>query len=224
MEKQQRKVISFDCYGTLIDWKRGVIQALAPLLADYHLSIPEEDLFALFSEADHHFTSGKYLTYREILIQTMKWIAGRLGINLYGKDEKALIGSFPNWEPFPDVQEALRHLKQKYSLVILSNIDDDLFSFTRKKLGVVFDEVITAYQIRSYKPAPGHFREALDRLGLKPGEMLHVAQSIYHDIEPCREIGIPNVWINRYGETFQGSDPPRQTYPSLEAYIRSLDK
>lgn len=224
MEEQQTKAISFDCYGTLIDWKQGVLQTLTPILADYHLNIPEEDLFDLFSEADRHFISGKFITYREILIQTMKWIADKLGINLYGKDEKALIGTFPNWEPFPDVQKALGYLKQKYPLLILSNVDDDLFSFTRKKLRLTFDEVITAYQVRSYKPAPGHFREALERLGLEPNELLHVAQSIYHDIEPCRELGIPHIWINRYGDPLHETDPPLQTYPSLEAFIRSWNK
>lgn len=201
MENQYPRVISFDCYGTLIDWKNGVIRALAPLMDDYHLSIWEEDLFALFSEADRHFTSGKYITYREILTHTMKWIANKLGINLYGNETDTLISSVPNWEPFPDVLKALWYLKQKHPLVILSNIDDDLFSFTREKIGVVFDEVITSYQIRSYKPAPGHFREALERLDIKKSEMLHIAQSIYHDIDPCLEMGIPCIWINRYGET-----------------------
>ncbi len=225
MEQHHPKVISFDCYGTLIDWKQGVIQSLHPLLAEYHLNIPEEDLFTLFAEADRYFTSGKYITYREILIRTMKWIADRLGINLYGNDEKALTGSFPNWKPFPDVQEALGQLKRKYPLVILSNVDDDLFSFTRKLLGVTFDEVITAYQVRSYKPAPVHFREALDRLGLEPGgDLLHVAQSIYHDIDPCREMGIPHIWINRYDEPFQGSGSCPPVFSSLKAWVSSFEK
>ncbi len=217
-------VISFDCYGTLIDWKTGVLEALRPLLDDYHLDIPDEELFLLFAKADRHFITGTYMPYRQVLEESMKWIAGQLGVNLHPGDTGTLVNSLSQWPPFPDTLESLKRLKKRYRLAVISNIDDGLFNLTRERLGIDFDWVITAFQVQSYKPASPPFREALDRFGVPKTQVLHLAQSLFHDIRPCLETGIPHAWINRYHEPDPGQpDPvPDFTFSSLEEMAASI--
>lgn len=205
--------LSFDCYGTLIDWKKGVLEALMPLLNNYNLDLSEEELFALFAEADRELTAGKYRSYADILMETMDYIGKKLSVNFLAEDRECLLRSLPDWKAFPDTREALSHLGEYYSLNILSNIDGSLFEETRLELNTRFDRVITSEEVKSYKPAPVHFREAQEQFECNPLQWLHVAQSIHHDIRPAKSLGIQTVWVNRYAEEVR-TDP--EEFPDLE--------
>ncbi len=217
--------LSFDCYGTLIDWKKGVTDALMPLMDDYNLDLSEEEVFEIFAGADRELISGKYRSYADILMETMDYIGKKLSVNFVAGDRECILQSLPAWKPFPDTREALSQLSENYSLNILSNIDEDLFRETAIELNTKFDRVITSEEVKSYKPAPVHFREAQEQFECQPGQWLHVAQSIYHDIRPAKSMGIQTVWVNRYGEEVR-TDPgefPDLEVPDLKSLVTILN-
>jgi 2-haloacid dehalogenase len=164
------------------------------------------------------------MPYRDILRQVMVRMAAALPFPLETGDEDCLAASLADWPPFPDTVAALRALKTRYRLAIVSNIDDDLFAGTRPRLGVELDAVITAQQVRSYKPGTAHFTTALARLALPPAEVLHVAQSLFHDVAPAKSLGMTTVWVNRRaGRPGFGATPPAEARPDLEVPdLRSL--
>ncbi len=133
------------------------------------------------------------------------------------KEQSLLLESFNNWEPFTDTVEALNLLKKHFKLAIISNVDDDLFELTRQKLGVNFDYVITAQQVRSYKPSSEVFKYALKKFGISRDQVLHIAQSLYHDIKPAKELGLSTVWVNRrMGRKGSGATPFAEASPDME--------
>jgi 2-haloacid dehalogenase len=218
------KVISFDCYGTLIDWRSGVLKAIRLIVEDYHVIPSDEELFSLFFRADQEMKQRPYQSYRKVLREQMRLMAKWLYLNLHPDDLDCLVRSLPSWEPFPDTIESLKTLQQWYRLAILSNIDDDLFSKTNEWLQVKFDRIITAQQLQSYKPKPAHFEKALETFGVKKTEILHVAQSIFHDIVPCHMLGIKNAWINRYADPLP-DDPvcaPDLIFPDLATFTKHM--
>ncbi len=189
--------LTFDCYGTLIDWDRGILSTLRPILAAHGRNLSDGGMLELFASIERVEEAGEYRPYRQILESVVTKIAARLAFRLTDAEIRALPDSLGDWRPFPDTIAALRSLKTRYKLAIISNTDDDLFARTAVHLQVPFDAVITAQQARSYKPALNNFRIALERLGAGPERVLHVAQSLYHDIAPARELGICSVWVNR---------------------------
>jgi 2-haloacid dehalogenase len=189
--------ISFDCYGTLIDWESGILPALRGVLARHDRTLPDASILELYGEFEAEAESGPYCCYREVLQSVVRAFADRLGFDPTPVDIRALHESLLAWPPFPDTVAALRQLKQRYKLAVISNIDDDLFAATQKHLGVEFDAVITAAQARSYKPSIHNFNLALRTLAISPEHLLHAAQSIYHDVVPARSLGISTVWVNR---------------------------
>jgi 2-haloacid dehalogenase len=193
----QFECLTFDCYGTLIDWEIGILSALKPILEGHHRNISDEGILELYGAIEPQLESGEYMSYRRVLQRTTQRIAARLSFPLYEGEIDALPNSMPDWRPFPDTVPALQRLKSKYRLAVISNTDDDLFAETAKSLGVKFDHVITAQQVRSYKPSHANFERALDEIGLPKNKILHCAQSIFHDIVPAKELGIANVWVNR---------------------------
>ncbi len=210
--------LTFDCYGTLIDWETGILGVLESLLKSHRVSVAPENILTCYSRHEAAIESQPWRPYGEVLKQTAAAIAKDFGIVFSEQECGELPRSVANWPPFPDTTAALRKLKTRYKLIILSNTDDALFAETARKLQVQFDEVITAEQIRSYKPGQAHFIEALRRLDTPPQHILHVAQSLYHDHVPAQRLGFRTAWINRPSilpET--GLAPPAKVKPDLES-------
>ena len=197
MDFSRFTTISFDCYGTLIDWESGILPVLRAVLANHGQSLPDAAILELYGEFEAEAESGPYRSYREVLESVVRAFAERFHFQASSSEIHSLHESVHAWLPFPDTVPALRELQRRYKLTVISNIDDDLFAETRKHLGVEFDGVITAEQARSYKPSLDNFRLALRKLALSPDRLLHAAQSVYHDVVPARSLGISTVWVNR---------------------------
>ena len=191
-------VITFDCYGTLIDWERGIADAFADAAVEDGVRLDANAVLHAYALVEPEVERG-YRPYREVLQESASRVAQMLGWRVPYERCSFLPLSLPRWKPFPDTNAALERLASAgCRLGILSNVDDDLIAATRKHFSVEFDLVITAQQVRSYKPAPAHFLTARDRIGST--RWLHAAQSNYHDVVPCNALGIPTAWINRKGE------------------------
>jgi len=197
MDFSRFTTISFDCYGTLIDWESGILPVLRTVLANHGQSLPDSAILELYGEFEAEAESGPYQSYRDVLQAVVRAFANRFHFEASSAEIRSLYESVHAWPSFPDTMRALRELQKRYKLVVISNIDDDLFAQTRKHLGVEFDAVITAEQARSYKPSINNFKIALRTLALSPDRLLHAAQSIYHDVVSARSLGISTVWVNR---------------------------
>jgi 2-haloacid dehalogenase len=191
------KVLTFDCYGTMIDWETGIFSVLRPILTAHSKSISNLSLLELYSELELEAEQGEYLRYRDVLQSVVRGFGRRLGFSPTDAEVRSLPESLANWQPFPDTVEALRKLKSRYQLAVLSNVDDDLFTASAPKLGVVFDHVVTAQQAGCYKPCMRMFKLAEERIGVSREQWLHVSQSIYHDVIPAQSLGVATVWVNR---------------------------
>jgi 2-haloacid dehalogenase len=191
------KVLTFDCYGTMIDWETGIFSALRPILEAHDQKIRDSVLLKLYSELEASAEQGEFLRYRDVLQSVVRGLGERLGFLPTDAEVRSLPESLANWQPFPDTVGSLRKLKSRYRLAVMSNIDDDLFATTAPKLGVAFDNVITAQQAGCYKPCMKMFQLAEDRIGVSREDWLHVGQSIYHDVIPAQSLGIATVWVNR---------------------------
>src|SRR5580658_4257777 len=197
MDLSRFTTISFDCYGTLIDWESGILPVLRSVLASHGQSLTDAVILELYGEFEAEAESGPYQSYRDVLQSVVRSFAERLHFGATSAEIESLHESVQAWPPFSDTVRALRELQKRYKLAVISNIDDDLFAETRKHLGVEFDGVITAQQARSYKPSINNFQLALRRLALSSDRLLHAAQSVYHDVVPARSLGIATVWVNR---------------------------
>jgi 2-haloacid dehalogenase len=213
----RKEVLTFDCYGTLIDWEAGILAAIQPVLRAHQLDIVDEQVLELFGELESAAEAGPYHPYSEILSSVMQGFGQRLGFAPSASDVAALTGSVGDWPAFPDSAEALAALKRHFKLAIISNIDDALFAASNKRLGVEFDWIITARQARSYKPSLNNFELAFERIGLPRETWVHVAQSLFHDHVPAKALGLETVWVNRRaGKTGSGATPPASAQPDLE--------
>ena len=210
-------IITFDCYGTLIDWESGILGAIRPIISAHGAHLSDAEILRMYGEIEADEESGEYQPYREILRAVVRGFGTRLGFVPSEKEQESLPNSLVHWKPFPDTVTALRQLKQKFKLGILSNIDDDLFSATAPQLEVDFDHVVTAAQASAYKPSPDIFRLAQERMALPPQEWLHAGQSIYHDVIPAQSIGVATVWVNRPSPLpNSGAAKPAQAKPDVE--------
>ena len=260
--------LSFDCYGTLVDWETGISNAVAGVFARHGVRKSRSEILSLFSNAEPKVQiSGEFLDYRigctarrdadntggsweaethsdrlldwetgisnaEILslfsnaepkgdyrrvlrdvMQIMSWEAS-IRLPAAEADADALAESLPCWPVFPDAPDALRQLKSRYKLAIISNVDDDLFARSAQALGVNFDAVITSQQARSYKPDLRNFEIARKRMGVEKERWLHIGESLYHDIGPANQMGIDSVWVNRPDRG--GGTRATEALPSLE--------
>ncbi|MBG1244655.1 haloacid dehalogenase type II [Nostoc sp. NZL] len=197
IDLNQYRVLTFDCYGTLIDWENGILGVLKPLLLAHNINLDENQIRALFAEFEAELEKGEYIKYREVLKRVVQKFGERFDFEPTADELKSLAESIQHWLPFSDTVEALKTLKQNFKLVIISNVDDDLFAFSAKYLEVEFDQIITAEQARSYKPSLNNFRLALERINLPLEQILHVATSVYHDIVTAKSLGLSTVWVNR---------------------------
>ena len=208
------RVLSFDCYGTLVDWEGGILAALKPLLARHRVPASDGEILRLYGELEREGQGHQpFLTYKQVLSRIVAGLGERLGFRPDAEELGCLADSMKRWQPFDDAVAALRMLKERYRLAIISNVDGDLFEASASKLGVKFDWVVTSEEVGEYKPSLRNFREALERMGVSKSEVLHVAQSLYHDVEPARALGLATVWVNRAGAR---STPLRDVRPDLE--------
>lgn len=213
----QFEVLSFDCYGTLIDWESGILNALRAILSSHSITLSDNQILDLYAEIESKIESGEHLKYRDILRGVVQELGKRLSFNPTEEEINSLPESLKNWQPFPDTVAALQALKKRYKLTIISNIDDDLFAKTAKHLKTDFDWVITAEQVKSYKPSLRNFEFALQRMGIPQEKLLHVAQSVYHDIVPAKNMGLSAVWVNRrQGKEGSGASLLATGKPDLE--------
>ncbi len=209
------EVLSFDCYGTLIDWERGLLVAARRLLGD-QAPIPDDALLEAFARHERRLEAGPYLPYRTLLGEVALAIGEDLGRPVRDVDAAAFGASVAEWPAFPDSHAALVRLATRFRLAVLTNCDDDLFEASRKRLGVRFDEVVTAQQVGSYKPDPRNFEALLARLAIPRERILHVAQSLFHDHVPARALGFSSVWVDRRaGRPGAGATPPAEATPDL---------
>jgi 2-haloacid dehalogenase len=191
------EVLTFDCYGTLIDWEAGILSALRPILSARGKQIDDATLLKLYGDFEQRSEQGKFHPYREVLESVVRQFGDELRFTPTVEEARSLPDSLATWQPWPDTVAALRQLKTRFRLAILSNVDDDLFALTRPKLEVDFDEVITAQQAQAYKPSLKLFELALSRIHAPAHRVLHVGQSVYHDVIPAQALGLATVWVNR---------------------------
>lgn len=191
------EVLTFDCYGTLIDWEAGILAALRPILSAYDKNIDDATLLKLYGDFEQRSEQGKFHPYREVLESVVRQFGDELQFTPTIEEARSLPDSLATWQPWPDTVAALRQLKTRFRLAILSNVDDDLFVLTRPKLEIEFDEIITAQQAQAYKPSLKLFELALSRIHAPAHRVLHVGQSIYHDVIPAQALGLATVWVNR---------------------------
>ena len=212
--------VTFDVYGTLIDWETGIWDAFSAEAQRDGFTIERDEVISMFMEISREIESGSYELYAEVLRRTVVEIAKRLGWPLEPSRSGFLPDSVQRWAPFKETRPTLEKLAKTYNAGLISNIDDKLLGQTRRHIGLDFDIVVTAQQVRSYKPEPAHFNECARRIGGKKG-WVHIASSYYHDIEPCVKAKIPVIWVNRHKETLDAG----QRKPTAEvANLREAAK
>lgn len=192
------EALTFDCYGTLIDWEAGIADALRPVMRVHGIRVSDAELMDLYSEIERAGKSGEYRRYREVLRATVRGICTRLEFVPSMSEIDCLAESLASWQPFPDTVDALRRFQSRYRLCIISNVDDDLFAGTARTLDVDFDYIVTAEQAGSYKPSHNNFATAINRMGIPKERVLHIAESVKLDIEAAKSFGMDAVWVNRH--------------------------
>ena len=213
--------LTFDCYGTLIDWRSGIEANLGGLLK--RNGLPEDArVFPVYFKFEAE-EEGEYKSYRDVLRDTAMKVANNLGVPIPRDAAARFAASVPTWSPFPDTVETMKELGRRgYKRVILSNIDRDILKATIAQAGLEVDGFITAEDVGSYKPSVGHWKKFFDAYGASKADTLHVAQSIYHDIIPCSKLGIESAWINRYSEPKPANVNPSYTFPDLKTLLGLL--
>ena len=189
--------LTFDCYGTLINWEQGILTALEPLVANARLRPAPQAILQSFVKHEAREEGLVWKPYHQVLAAVLSAMAVELELPLLAREPGLLADTLPMWPPFPDTVDALQRLSKRFRLAIVSNTDDALFAETQKRLKARFDAVVTAEQVKSYKPGKAHFEEVLRRLEVPASNVLHVAQSLYHDHVPASQLGFPTAWINR---------------------------
>ncbi len=214
--------LTLDCYGTLVDWEAGVIEALRPLLASHGVALSDDEIVRAFQDVEEGLCEPPYRPYRVVLEGVVEGFGRRFGFPVGAAERGVLAASLPAWRPFPDTVEALRALKRRYRLASVSNIDDDLFATTARQLGVDFDHVVTAEQVRSYKPRPPIFEEAVRRLGVAPEAIAHVAEGA-SEVPTARRLGCATVWVRRHGRSARLlTEAPDLEVPDLRSLLAHL--
>lgn len=191
------EVLTFDCYGTLINWEKGILNCLRPIFAAHGKTLDDSSILQLFGEFEADCEQGTYRSYRDVLQSVVRAFGNRLNFQPTQQEVRSLPESLARWKPWPDTVAALSDLHQRFRLCVISNVDDDLFASTAPQLQTPFDHVITAQQAGAYKPSLKIFELALQRIAAPAHRILHVGQSIYHDVVPAQSLGLTAVWVNR---------------------------
>jgi 2-haloacid dehalogenase len=209
--------LTFDCYGTLINWEDGILGCLRNILKSHSMNVHDAAMLELYGDFESKAEQGEYQRYREVLKSVVRQFGDRLQFIPSEEEIRSLPESLPKWKPWPDTASALQDLKRRFRLAIISNVDDDLFAGTRPQLGVQFDHVITAEQAQAYKPSLKIFELALGRIGVPAHRILHVGQSLYHDVIPAQSLGLSTVWVNRpSARAGVGAVKAAQGHPDLQ--------
>lgn len=230
------EALSFDCYGTLIDWETGIVAVLRPWADAHGSTLSNEDLLVAYSvhEAEAEIAAPTAL-YPQILARSMRSLGTALGFPVTDAEADAFAASVPDWPAFPDSADALTRLGRRHKLIILSNVDRASFAGSNRQLKATFTSILTAEDIGSYKPSLRNFEALIaeaERLGVPRGKLLHVAQSLFHDHVPAKAAGLSTVWINRrhgrpgFGATPEPGTPvtPDWTFPSMAAFADAVDR
>ena len=218
------EALTFDCYGTLIDWETGLANAFRSVLRAHGMDAADEDVIARYARYEAEAEAGPYLRYRDVLATGLRGVAGELGVEPTAAEVEAFSRSVADWPAFPDSADALARLARRYRLGVVTNCDDDLFAASNRRLGVAFDWIVTAEQVGSYKPDERNFQVAFERLGLPRERILHVAQSLYHDHVTAKRLGLATVWIDRRrGREGSGATPiadaaPDASFPDMASF------
>jgi 2-haloacid dehalogenase len=219
-------VLTFDCYGTLIDWESGLLAGLRTALPD--AGVADDPLLETYARHEAEAERPPYRTYREVLATGLRGVAADLGLDVDADAVARFSETVRDWPAFPDSPDALRRLHERYRLGVITNCDTDLFAASSERLGVVFDWVVTAESARSYKPAVAGFELAFETIGVPRARILHVAQSLFHDHVPAKRLGLTTVWIDRrHDRPGAGATPPAEaepdaTYPSMAAFADAV--
>lgn len=218
------EAITFDCYGTLIDWEQGILNALQPVLAPRGVETEPERLLELYARHEAELERGPYLQYREVLARALRGVCGELGVTPSPGEEREFALAIGDWPAFPDSAAALRRLQRRFRLGVITNCDRGLFALSARRLGVQFDWIVTAQDAQAYKPSHAPFELAFERIELPRERILHAAQSLYHDHVPAKERGLTTVWVDRrQGREGFGATPPASATPDLRVPdMRSL--
>jgi 2-haloacid dehalogenase len=219
-------VLTFDCYGTLIDWETGLLAALRDALPG--ADVGDDELLENYAAHEAQAERPPYRSYREVLATGVRGVAADLGLEVDAEAVARFSQCVRDWPAFPDSAEALGRLHERYRLGVITNCDTDLFAASTEKLGVTFDWVVTAEMARSYKPAPAGFELAFETIAVPRERILHVAQSLFHDHVTAKELGLTTVWIDRrHDRPGAGATPPADaapdaTYPSMQAFADAV--
>ncbi|GAC1316018.1 MAG: haloacid dehalogenase type II [Thermoleophilaceae bacterium] len=216
------RFITFDCYGTLIDWESGAFDAYQKEADRDGFTVERSSLIPLFVEIQRDIERGSYELYAEVLRRTAVRSAKEMNWDLEPSRSGFLPSSVPRWPPFRETNAQLERFAKKYEIGLLSNVDDKLLGSTRRHFRVDFDLVVTAQQVRSYKPDPAHFKECQRRVGSKTG-WVHIASGYETDVDPCLKLKIPVIWVNRKGQQLQsGQKKPTEEVKTLRDAAKLL--
>lgn len=224
------EALTFDCYGTLIDWEAGILAGLRPSLAANGINPPDDDLLEVYSRAEATVEAGPYLRYRDVLARCLGDVGRHYGFVPDLAATAAFGASVADWPAFPDSAAALGRLRSRFRLGVITNCDDDLFAASNRRLGVEFDWIVTAQAVGSYKPDPRNFEAAFGALGLPRDRILHVAQSLFHDHVPAKQLGLSTVWIDRrHDRPGSGATPPATvspdaTFPDMASFAAAATR
>jgi len=210
--------LTFDCYGTLIDWETGILAALRTILDPRAIVAGDDELLERYAGQEAAAEAGPYLRYREVLGRSLRGLCADLGVEPSADEVTRFSGSVADWPAFDDSVDALARLQARFRLGVITNCDDDLFAASNRRLGVTFDWVVTAQQVGSYKPDPANFAFAFERIDVPRARILHVAQSLYHDHVPAKALGMFTAWIDRrHDRPGSGATPAARAQPDLTA-------
>ena len=201
--------LTFDCYGTLIDWETGIARGLRAILDPRGVQVGDDSLLEAYAREEAALEAGPYLRYREVLARAARGVADGFGVSPTDEELARFGGSVGDWPAFEDSADALGRLKERFRLGVITNCDDDLFAASNKRLGVTFDWVITAQQVQSYKPSHRNFDAAFAVIDVPIPRILHVAQSLFHDHVPAQARGLTTAWIDRRHDKAGSGATPR---------------
>jgi 2-haloacid dehalogenase len=208
------EALTFDCYGTLIDWETGLTDAFRPVLRAHGIEAGDGAVLERFAVHEATAEAGPYRRYRDVLGAALRGVCADFGAEPSVDEVAAFSGSVGDWPAFPDTPAALGRLAERFRLGVITNCDDDLFAASLPRLGIAFDWIVTAEQVGSYKPSERNFEMAFERIGLPRERILHVAQSLFHDHAPAQRLGLASVWIDRRGNRKgAGATPPADATP-----------
>lgn len=213
------EVLSFSCFGTLIDWRKGIVSTLKPLFEEYLVEMGEEEIYNLFRHYESELVHSDFMLYRSMLTEVIRKMGRRLNLNLSQDDCESLVRSLPSWPIFPDTVDCLRKWSKKYKLALICNADKDLLEKSILKTGLKFDHIILSEDLKTYKPSQHNFLIALRSFGVSSHHVVHLSENLSNDIVPCNEIGIPAVWINRYNldEPADEAEQALYAFPDLKS-------